>query len=1093
MAQWGAAVLRFGPFKTIPRKVSELNELTSVVSTDFRRELAWCEALLAAQIDQVLYFIESKTQLERRLLEGSRDGCFRLLNDIEHKCGLSFWLIATRIALLQIFDGIEAQKDYVSELKKSGARHNTNFLAFWWAVRAEEDTVFDRYTLRLTRLLDRAGLTPEVTAYIAYLLAGLMPTPGAEHALLARSNYSSLVDLYQIFVDLLVTAVAEEREIAAPLADSALRLHLAANDPRVGKALVLMGNFIDLRYLRAASIGVRERTLQPSEVSAASQLLSPIDLEEVSAATQVSNAEVSLTGPFLNLIYPLLRQSSERSATGTKSADDLARIGSTFDKLSIGAWCVAKALQARGQDSLNFDALMRLRLINTPDLEPLLAADVPLNNRPGYVAATKAIYGDCKTTLAGEFVSGAIPFDMALKKGLNELFASEIELIRLIRNLRFSEALPIAAKINASLSSSSKITLQAQIACLINLDRIEDALRIAVGWLLDDPSLAMWLPLDDIATAIDKSGRSFNSMIEKPILFDAIAKHVGGDFNSQRAYATEDFINAMGVDRPSKVQLTDLGLEKRKLVHFFSEICTAPVLRLSIAYHTERELDEELISLCRVLTVIDPENLEVYEDRARELVRARSIKDALKELQRSKISIDEDALRSVIKKLLSEDYNRYIALLKAGVAVVDENYRKTLLKAVSSGEIPRSLFDVPENEASALFASIVVTIMTELAYNAEHGLDCYLSLRIRHGTLSGQLRGPAEREHIITRRDATTKEYQANRYWGQRLEPYLAPEYLTEIQRELTAFSSDYDNLIFEFTDQRIQVYGKDKPNGLFRLQISEIAVNTLASDVTVDKPFSHLIEACIDHFWALVDQSLIEIGSFIDRELRASIRDRFDTLDGALQKIPGLHTATLSDAIRRARTETGARLEAMRDWFVLPTPNSSLPFTMRELVDIALTTIKGFKPEFNPSVSLTAEEIPPLTGALHLFSDIFFILFENISLYSGDSIAPSISITANISSDMILVRVTNNVVGNQDIDRIAQSVDLARERIKSGAYLNAVRSEGGTGLPKLAKLIRRDNLPPHLQFGLSEDKATFAVEFGVSVTVIQGEKEAAE
>jgi hypothetical protein len=1054
--------------------------------------LAWCSALLERQIAQVSKFVSLKWQIEKALLDGDQKECFRLLDCIEQNCGLSYWFIATKIALLQIFHGIEAQKQYIVEIKSSGARHNTYFLAYWWGVRAENDTSFDKYTLRLGRQMERASLTPEVNAYIGYLLVGVMPPMGLEQTLLARSNYSSIVDLYQIFSDLFVTAAAEDRPAATLIAEMAARLDLGEIDPRIGKALLVTGKPTGSQA-SVATLSIRNTRLS-SRSPISLPTLRPNGLEELAAAAELTNALVAPEEPFPGIIFALLRQLNERNAAGSKAADDLTRMGAMLDKLSVGGWCVARALQARKPDSISIDSLAKIRLLNTPDLEPMLLANIPARERENFDREVQRVHGDCPTVLAARLASGAITYEDALAAGLDELFASETELIRLARQSKFENALSISTKLNGNLETASKITLQAHIVSLIRLDRIEDALRTAVDWLVRDPTLTLWLPLGEIASAIEQSKRPFDSMIEKPILYDALAKYAGGEFNSLRAYATEDFVNRKGTEKPSQLSTSNLDVAKQKLIYFFAEVCTAPVLRLSIAYQTERELDEELIAICRVLTDLDPDNLEKYEDRARELVRARSIKDALKELQRSKISIDEDALRSVIQKNLSEDFNRYIALLRAGVAVVDENYRKNLLKAISSGEIPQSLFDVPENEASALFASIVVSILAELAFNPEHGLDCYLSLRIRHGTLSGQLRGPAEREHIITRRDAATKEYQANQYWGQRLGPFLQAEYLVEIQKELTAFSRDYDNLIFEFTDQKVQVLSKEKPSGLFRLQISEVTVNSLASEISADKTFGDLIDACIDSFWALVDQSLIKINQYIDRELRSAIRDRFDNLDAALQRIPGIHTATLSDAIRRARTETGARLEAMRDWFVLPTANSSLPFEMQELVDIALTTIKGFRPEFNPSVSLTAPDLPPLSGALHLFSDIFFILFENISLYSGDSIAPSIEIEANVQTDMILVRVTNNVAEDQDIDRIAHSVDRARKRIESGAYLNAVRSEGGTGLPKLAKLIRRDGQQPHLKFGLSDDKHTFSVEFGVSATVIQGnDKEGAE
>jgi hypothetical protein len=44
--------------------------------------------------------------------------------------------------------------------------------------------------------------------------------------------------------------------------------------------------------------------------------------------------------------------------------------------------------------------------------------------------------------------------------------------------------------------------------------------------------------------------------------------------------------------------------------------------------------------------------------------------------------------------------------------------------------------------------------LQEFLTNPDHGLDCYLSMRIRHGTLAGQLRTPLEVEHLITQRRA---------------------------------------------------------------------------------------------------------------------------------------------------------------------------------------------------------------------------------------------------------------------------------------------------------------------------------------------------
>ncbi len=110
---------------------------------------------------------------------------------------------------------------------------------------------------------------------------------------------------------------------------------------------------------------------------------------------------------------------------------------------------------------------------------------------------------------------------------------------------------------------------------------------------------------------------------------------------------------------------------------------------------------------------------------------------------------------------------------------------------------------------------MVSLVLTEFPLSTTHGLDCYLSMRVRHGTLSGQLRSPLEEQHLITQRESGSQEYKPNEYWPNRL-PEVSPERRSKVEERLSTFSKSYDDFIDRIANKLIQIRSKDKPEGLF-------------------------------------------------------------------------------------------------------------------------------------------------------------------------------------------------------------------------------------------------------------------------------------
>jgi hypothetical protein len=177
-----------------------------------------------------------------------------------------------------------------------------------------------------------------------------------------------------------------------------------------------------------------------------------------------------------------------------------------------------------------------------------------------------------------------------------------------------------------------------------------------------------------------------------------------------------------------------------------------------------------------------------------------------------------------------------------------------------------------------------------------------------------------------------------------------------------------------------------------------------------------------------------------------------------------------------RHQTATGPA-----DWFRLPKNVEAQNFPLEVMIDVGSTCVTTIYQDFRPNVRKNVPELPPIADALTLFSDLFFILFDNIRQHSGIAPSPDVMIDVEDLGDHLRIRTTNLLSADKDLDQVREAIKTSRQRIASGRYQDAIPTEGGTGLIKLWRTISRNSkIENALDFGLdSEDR--FFVEFAVS------------
>ncbi|MER9539801.1 hypothetical protein [Mesorhizobium sp. M0586] len=1058
-----------------PKRLADLSANAPLRSIGLSRDIEWATAAILREAEAIERYLQRKGDFDRLLNRSSLAEAIEQLDRLDEQVGQSFQSLSTRIALTQLSEGLEAQKDLVSGLRKNSASPMALFYTFWWSVLAEDGTSAEHFAKEIRRRMDSWEVDAEARAHISYFLLKEYPSEGGESNLLTAATSSGVIDTYEMLIGIATVAAAEKRSTANLFKRAMSRIATRISDERVTKILLLCGSLDS-----AAKLSRKSTTYLDARLSGIgnAQQGSAESLEELNAAVLQGIARTP-SNELVSKLEGALRAIDQPGDEGARASIALWKLGLMLGHTSVGRWATSVA-QAYAPRANPFDpSFDGARFVAASD--GLLEAFSALTAEcaAAFALQIEKIYGPSPVAAAARILVGQ-PIAEAALANLSKATQMSLALQRAVLQ-KDADAVLDAASQMLQLSRTREALFFRE-GALLELGRVRDALSNAVELLVSDPLYITWLPVRDLIRLVYRNDQNeFAGDIETPILFDFASKHVDQELSSYVSYTAEDFILTKDADRPSRVEWQLSTGDDALLVHFLAEVCTPATLRLFTAFESERELEEERIAICQLLSRLDSNRRGKYEDEARSIVTSRLVKEAIKQLQASKISIDEDAIRVWGTRNLREDFARYQSLYASGLVVVDQAYREALLQALESGEISQSLYDVPQNEAGALFTQIVVQFVRECAFDPEHGLDCYLSLRIRHGTFSGVMRSAPEMERVVTRRATETGDYRENSFWRTATADQLDDDAWQLTQDRLSKFSGDFDGLVREITNDYIQVKREEKPKGLFNVDINPISIYGLATEIDDETSFDEMLTRTLVIFWGLVERSLNEVREFLDGDARLRFRSLFNNLEIDLRWEPAL--APLADAVIRARNDVELSLDRVRDWFELPTATATLTFTLNQLIEVALEAIKSFHRDFLPTLVMPADDIPQLIGALNLFSDMFFVVLENIYTHCGSS-SPDVRITAVMGDRSLSIRVENSMVaercGAENVERVARS----RERIATGGYLSDVNREGGTGLPKLAKLVGYKSGQGELDFALDCDARIFWLEFSLPARI---------
>ena len=580
---------------------------------------------------------------------------------------------------------------------------------------------------------------------------------------------------------------------------------------------------------------------------------------------------------------------------------------------------------------------------------------------------------------------------------------------------------------------------------------IEEGIDYFIHLFVQREDYAVIAPMNKFMDYFALSKNVDKGKLRVPILYYIYTTYFDSARRDELTYICEDFFLCNGIEKPSQMESFDKDYSKEELVFFLRYICIPQIMGpVLLSIRSSKELDQERINICQYLRSLDAENENVYEQEIRDITHKLFINDGLKTIENSKIHVNTEGIKSQITKNLKSAFNNYMYYRNHRIDAVLKS-----IKNIKGGEnIQIITFDT-----SQLFSEIVNTIRNEFVSGGEYGLDGYLSMNIRHGTLSGQLRAPLAKEGLLTTYLVETDAYDVDERWLYKVKTRSDRE---KIRSAIIAFNVETDRIIEYLRKTLIQISTEEKPtDGVFDYSWDSTQVNYLQTLLTENISFEEFIEKVFEYLWNMTERNLISMKDVMRDEIKQKYIDAFAKLQFAMKSVNAKEI--FPEALRKineVQNDMDAVLEKICNWFKRSAESQHADFDLDLAFQIGFKMIQNIHPEKKFEILNLNKKLEHQIAGVYLknYWNIFYTLFDNVCKYAlEENGIKYISCDLKADSTGIYIKMINAYDCSKGIELEDSKIKTALSLIGDATYLARAKQEGGSGIPKIYKILSVD------------------------------------
>lgn len=613
------------------------------------------------------------------------------------------------------------------------------------------------------------------------------------------------------------------------------------------------------------------------------------------------------------------------------------------------------------------------------------------------------------------------------------------------------------------------------------------ALKLIQHALFKNIRLLPVLPLERMFGGLDpKKIRAYGTSID---LCNCLHRYT--QINTDRKvkttkrYAIEDLIEANNAD--NLVTLANNILSsiayKRSVEYFLASTCDVGTIELLGDTDGTIESLEIRAKLLRLASSISADSSAQLISEADSITEQLQLDNVLQELDKTKVSVDEESLIPIVAREISGDFERY-KKLKPG----DSNNTSSVEELVISlKQQSASAFQIPKNEADDLLVQMIFTILDRFIDDPVYGLEAIVGRRIRHGTISDELRGALEQVQLIGHRPRSGVDYKTPNAVRAAVEQYDAAVRVG-VNRAFNRFSSSIDNLVAILRDEVFYsrqpklTKPKNRRAPVFEIPVGVLIIAVARDAANISPTVENFIRELFDTFWfqlsTSVERHRPQVGDFI----ASSLKESFSRLQLEL-KAAGYSDATFLAKIQRASEDLQIRGDFIKDWIRIPKISSEgKTYPLNMVYDAAMAFAKSKRPGFEPESTVhIAENVSLDAHGFPIAFDAVRIAIENIAKHSGlKNNRLGVQIKLNSAGDKLCFSFESDMSKESWTRERAAKLEAIKDDIRRHAYSDRAKRTSESGIAKLATIVmQRENC--QIDFGPEKNNSKFKLYFELS------------
>jgi hypothetical protein len=1074
----------------LPKTIEDLGKSDLLFKPEtLESEIKWALLSIRKYSKELSIFLLQKKEFERNFLLGNYTKAESILESVLNEFGYSLWYIESKFLLLEYQNKSEEQKEFLSEINESNKKGMIGTIAHFLSYRTERNLSAYKYDLDIDGIfrINKNKFENDTREYYLFRLNFFENYLLSDYsAIVLFENCNSIIDRYLLLRDILKLlslgdaykefVYTKARYIYRKTKDDYLFPLLYQFNSKT-----TLSEYYDEKYVSILDLycsGLYEEVINECT---AYLIANPSNFELVliyvkshvnlkQSLRKLTDDNNSLLNQVSQKIFDLMSSSNVRR--------DLLYNLYQINK-NILSFDLAPALDYFLKKEQNFTANKHLKLVSVNCFDPVFTSiysndedskaylESALNFFPNSIALKHRInYLNNELTEEGKISAELYSLDKAKILYNQKRYTDSISEWSVIIE-KFKDNAPII-----------QTAIKYWFDCLLALNEYNSAIQFYVENHLQNPNSVSKVNSIQLLNILRKERyKGIKRSIDLPIFVS-----LNSSDDTEKSFILEQYCKIFGKIKPSELFEETLNGDKLKIELFYATVCSAETLKHSIYINTTTERLSERLVIVNHLLELFPSNKKFYQDELNLITNELIIYEGTQKLEESKIYANDQAIINYELNEIEGLYQRYRTIYKLSlkdkkILLISEN-SFALLKYDGKEKYNETEVKYTDSALLEVFHELFDSILDKYLFS-KFGIVAYLSTRIRHGVLLGEIRPEIEKQNLILNRIGNSSAYEESKFWSLR-RFNLDNAKRTRLHQILSSFSLKTDTLIEEIIRDKIQIR-KDGKNekGLFNYEFDKTELYNYALDLATETDVKTFSQKVIDLIWMRTDANLEVIREYINEDVKTRFSDEINNLDKELRthitnnQLPQIFTNLIE-----CTTVIENKIGKISSWF-RRSGSSINDFDIQRVFNIVWSNTEKCYPKVFAECNISTSVNPTIKSNYYIhFTDLFRIMLDNMFKYGEAKDGKKRFMFRCFNRNGITIFSFTNYIKSGTFD-----IPL---KIRDGQLVsdtNKLISENKSGLSKAIKIVKYDfgNENNFINI-LNNDPQKFELEIAIDV-----------